>query len=98
MTKAKSKFEGYRKYSVEGYDYLVTYFHAKFMGTATPNGVADQFTNFVTKYAARDYEFYRTDSVPYEVKPGCLSALFGAKTTYGYATIVTFRKKTVEIE
>jgi hypothetical protein len=96
VAKTKSKFEGYRKYTVEGYDYLVTYFQAGFKGTGSPKGVADQFTIFVETYADAGYEFYRTDSVPYEVSPGCLYAAFGVKSTYGYATIVTFRKKAVE--
>jgi len=96
VAKTISKFEGYRKYTVEGYDYLMTYFQAGFKGTGTQKGVADQFTIFVDTHADGGWEFYRTDSVPYEVSPGCLSAAFGVKSTYGYATIVTFRKKVVE--
>lgn len=93
MSATKSKFEGFRRFSVEGYDYIVTYFQAQLKGKATPYDVTDQFTKFVSDFAERGYEFYRTDSVPFELQPGCLASLAGAKTTYGYATIVTFRKK-----
>ena len=93
MADHTSKFQGFRKYSVEGFEYIVTYFQAKLKGNATPYDVTDQFTRLVASYASKGFEFFRTDSVPYELKPGCLAGIFGAKTTYGYATIVTFRKK-----
>jgi len=90
---AQGKFEGFRTYQVAGYQYLVSYFQAHFKGSATGLAVADQFTAFVEHYANQGYEFYRCDDVPYSVTPGCLAGLFGAKESFGYATIVSFRKK-----
>ncbi len=93
MSPPKSQFEGYRKYTVGGYEYVISYFEAKFTGSGTPMMVADQFTAFVEWWAAQGYEFLRVDEVPYRVTPGCLAGLFGAKETYGYSTVVAFRKK-----
>ena len=88
-----SKFQGFRTYNVGGYTYLMSYFEAIFSSEGTPMGVADQFTSFVARYAASGFEFFRCDEVPNKVVPGCLSGLFGAKTSFGNCTIVTFRKK-----
>ena len=94
MAKTKSKFEGFRKYTVEGYEYFVTYFQAELKGNkATTLIVADQFTAFLEKYAKQGYEFYRCDEIPFQISPGCLASAFGSKVTYGYVTIVSFRKK-----
>jgi hypothetical protein len=89
----ESKFEGFRTYRVEGSEYLVTFFEARFKGSGTGFGVADQFTAFVQHYANQGYEFFRCDQVPYRITPGCLAGLFGAKETFGFSTIVSFRKK-----
>jgi hypothetical protein len=89
----QSKFEGFRTYTVGGYEYLIAYFEAKFSGTGTTFQVADQFTAFVQHYAGQGYEFYRCDEVPFRIAPGCLSALFGAKEVYGHSTVVSFRRK-----
>ncbi|MBK9797507.1 MAG: hypothetical protein IPP58_13615 [Holophagaceae bacterium] len=88
---SQSKFQGFRTYNVGGFIYLMSYFEAIFSGEGTPMGVADQFTKFVASYAAQGFEFFRCDEVPYKVVPGCLSGLFGAKTSFGNCTIVTFR-------
>ncbi len=88
-----SKFEGFRTYNVGGFTYLMAYFEAKFVGTGSVGAVADQFTQFVSNYAAKGFEFFRCDEVPFRVTPGCLSGLLGAKESYGHCTIVTFRKK-----
>lgn len=89
----QSKFEGFRTYNVGGFTYLMAYFEAEFIGSGSVGAVADQFTQFVSNYAAKGFEFFRCDEVPFRVTPGCLSGLFGAKETYGHCTIVTFRKK-----
>ncbi len=93
MAQAQSKFEGYRRYQVGGYEYAVTYFEAKFKNTGTPMLVADQFTQFVEWWGGQGFEFMRTDEVPYHITPGCLAGLFGAKESFGHCTVVTFRKK-----
>lgn len=71
----------------------MAYFEAKFVGSGSVGAVADQFTQFVSNYAAEGFEFFRCDEVPFRVTPGCLAGLFGAKESYGHCTIVTFRKK-----
>jgi hypothetical protein len=88
-----SKFEGFRSYKVGGYEFLMQYFEAKFSGSGNVHAVADQFTAFVVNQAAKGFEFFRCDEVPFRVTPGCLAGLFGAKETYGHCTIVTFRRK-----
>ncbi len=90
---ANQKFEGVRIYQVGGYEYLTTYFEAKFKGTASAFGVADQFTAFLAQYAQYGYEYFRTDEIPYSVQPGCLAGLLGGKVEYGRVTIATFRKR-----
>lgn len=90
---AQSKFEGFRKYRVGGYEYAMSYFEAKFKDSGAPSLVADQFTQFVESWAAQGYEFLRCDAVPYRITPGCIAGLFGAKETFGHCTVVTFRKK-----
>lgn len=87
-----SKFSGYRTYNAGDYTYLMAYFEAKFTDEGSAPKVAEQFTNFVGKFADGGFEFYRCDAIPFRITPGCLPALFGAKESSGHCTIVTFRK------
>jgi hypothetical protein len=80
-------------YTIGEYTYFMTYFEAQFTGSGEPRAVADQFTSFVSHYATSGFEFYRSDSIPYRVTPGCLAGLFGAKESFGYTTVVSFRKR-----
>jgi hypothetical protein len=89
----QSKFEGFRTYTVGGFEYLITYFEAQFTSSATATAVADQFTSFVQHWAGQGYEFYRCDEVPFRIAPGCLAGLFGAKEAFGQCTVVSFRRK-----
>lgn len=95
MAQAKSQFEGFRKYQVGGFEYVVTYFEAQFKNNGSPRMVADQFTQFVEWWGSQGFEFMRCDEVPYRITPGCLQGLFGAKESYGHCTVVTFRKQII---
>lgn len=88
-----SKFEGFRRYAVGDYEYVMTYFEARLPGEGGVRSVAEQFTELVEHWASEGYEFYRCDEVPYQVAPGRLASLFGAKERSGHGTLVLFRKK-----
>jgi hypothetical protein len=92
-----SKFEGYRKFISGDYEYVISYFQAVMKeGQANPYNVADQFTAYIEKWANEGWEFYRTDAVPYQIQPGCLSSLLGGKVSFGQVTMVSFRKKIIK--
>jgi hypothetical protein len=88
-----SPFEGFRRYAVGEYEYVMTYFEARLPGEGGVPAVAEQFSELVEHWAGEGYEFYRCDEIPYQVAPGPIAALFGAKERAGRCTLVSFRKK-----
>lgn len=55
------------------------------------NEAAAYLEGVVNEYAPQGWEFYRIDNIGVELKPGCLSALGGAKSESSVYYVITFR-------
>lgn len=56
--------------------------------------VAEQLAHVVRSHAVGGWEYYRLESIPTEVRPGCLPALFGAGVGTHWFTVAVFRRQT----
>ena len=53
---------------------------------------AEYMEEVVNAQAAEGWEFYRVDEIGIEVKPGCLSSIFGRKSEMVPYYVLTFRQ------
>lgn len=54
--------------------------------------VSEQLQSLIDQYAQQGWEFYRTDKIDIQIKPGCLASLLGAKATFITFDQVIFRR------
>jgi len=62
--------------------YKVVPFIGKIKANGNAQEVAAQLQTAINQHAIDGWEFHSFNDVNIEVQPGCLSALFGAKTSY----------------
>ena len=59
---------------------------------ARGNEAAFYLEQVVNQWASQGWEFYRVDSIGVQTNPGCLGALFGAKSIVVEYYVVTMRR------
>ena len=64
------------------YEYKVVPFIGQSRGHLSAGDVAQQLERAINEQAARGWEFHQLSDVNIEVRPGCLSGLFGAQVQY----------------
>ena len=75
------------------YDYLMVQVPPNIrVAKSSGNDAAAYLQGIANQYASQGWEFYRVDTVGVVVAPGCLAALFGAKSSDLNYYVVTFRK------
>ena len=74
------------------YTYRVMPFIGRIKGNQTAGDVADQLEALIDEGVKEGWEFDQVSNVNIEVKPGCLSGLFGAKESYTRFDMVIFKK------
>lgn len=74
------------------YKYRVVPFIGRLNENDNARKAAEQLTDEIQKNIYDGWEFYQLSDVNIQVKPGCLSALFGAKESYVRFDQLIFRK------
>lgn len=73
-----------------------TYHVVPFVGQLKSGGevgqVSKQLEDLINHHALQGWDFYSLDNVDIQVTPGCLQALFGAKTAYITYNQLIFRR------
>lgn len=64
------------------YQYKVVPFIGQSKGTLSAADVARQLESVISQHVSEGWEFYQLADVNIEVKPGCISGLFGAQVQY----------------
>ncbi len=78
---------------VDAYEYLVVPFQGVVKSGQSSDVVSDQLQERINEYANKGWDFHSLGSVTLEIKPGCLSALFGVKSDYARHDQLVFRKR-----
>ncbi len=58
----------------------------------TGREAAQYLEDLANRFAAKDWEFWRVDTIGVYTSPGCLGNLFGKKVDYIQYYVVTFRR------
>ena len=72
--------------------YRAVPFIGKLRSGRSADEVAQQLETLINSIASEGWEFIDLRNTNIEVKPGCLSALFGAKNSYIRYDMVIFRR------
>jgi hypothetical protein len=68
--------------TAESYQYKVVPFIGQSKGSLSASDVARQLESAISQHVSEGWEFYQLADVNIEVKPGCISGLFGAQVQY----------------
>lgn len=74
------------------FKYRIIPFIGKIKSNETAVQVSDQLEGVINQGAQEGWEFDQLNSVNIEIKPGCLSSLFGRKSDYTRFDMVIFKK------
>jgi hypothetical protein len=74
-----------------GFQYKVVPFIGHTKGSLSAIEVARQLETVIRQHAALGWEFHQLSDVNIEVRPGCISGLFGAKVEYARFDQLIFR-------
>jgi len=75
------------------YQYKVMPFIGQIKGNQNVGEVSTQLQNEINEGSQNGWEFFQLSDAQIEVKPGCLSGLFGSKVTYIKLDQLIFKKE-----
>ena len=77
---------------MSNYEYKVIPFMGQIKAGGSVSAIAEQLQNAIASGSKDGWELHSFNDVNIEVKPGCLSALFGAKVSYTQYDQIVFKR------